>query len=1477
MAQDAELRLKVSLDLAFFRQQLAGLGQASAGYKMPVQVHFDRRSIQNELNTLGANIRRRNYFLEVKTNLSKEIDNAKKLADALRALESGKVTGGAVGTSGTFRQRLEKIDTATIRNIYTAAAKEGILAFSEETNKSKSALITALNKAAQDASQGFLNGFSAQNSAIRKAAGDYGDALLKGLRKTLRSQSPSREMFDIGEDAGKGFELGLLRSMELAEQSATRKMRRMLDRLARIALMASGMSAAEISRQTGAFQGGSGIAAPSWMATVPPSTGGGGGGRLLPPGPTFAALGGTAFGSQKYLPTDLSGELKQILKGAAFAFVDALRAQSRTTKILDLGGGQAALPGGRIAGILPPAGGRETRFDYLQRRISEAYARSGLREAGVLSEGGGGGVFLPPGVGRTPSPYRGGPSGFPADGMMGPSSSKGYEALTRLSGALRSGNEFFSKTRLPLAGAIEELAGEFGNATKQVLLYGTAYKGLAFLIDLPNQALNASKSLQTFNNQLEAITGSSQKADQAFNFVDTLATRFNIPLESARQGFVKLYASMAPAGFSSAQIEDLFTGISKASATLGLSSDKVDRVTYAFAQMASKGQLMSEEVSGQLGDVIPGALSIMAEAARMDIATFKKAMEDGVFVGKTFEQVMSNVPIVLENRFGKGAAGAAKTLQGSMNALAISTQKFYESFEPIVAIGAAAIFPAIAGAVEEASNAVKAFSAAMQGNEGPSKMLEGNTAQIYNILQQVKEIFTALSSVIKGIAPTLGLLAQGFLNIANAIAQFINTPIGGFLADFAAKAGIALVAVQLLAKTGIANLIAQLILLARNTSLAGGGLIAFGTTLGKTGIAVRLFRLALTGIVGAVIIAGIEKLIQSIGRMANRLGDARKSAVAAAQAIRSMSNAELVGEKGKVQRNIFLLQKIQRAGGKVSGTDVSAVEALGMNVARIPGKGREFGGAVDKNLIPAYLSRQEDLLKEIDYAYKNLDQPQKALGEVDLGAGKGADGSADKVQRYRRDLRGAAQSNYEDEKRTLDLKLQKKLIDETEYKLALANLALTRDQAQANAVYDATMADIVASKMSAADKELAKSDAILQKNKALSIATKDYELAKKAAVIELAKPFQEGLRQENLEIEKQEALIQNLKRGITQLTPEQEAYFAVEEKLLGLSKKQIDAIKPQIENYRKMLELRAQNMQLIQLETALTTKKNEVGGIGAGLRMGFYGSAAQTYETTLLQPGATPEYARQMAELETRAMQLQSVFGGIQNAIGGIGDAFGTMMTQGITSMIQGTATAQEVFSSFLKAVGDALLQAASQMIATYIAIGIAKAFAGMGSPMGLEGATKQASKLSSTAGFGAGTFTGFASGGYLAGGFQAFADGGMVTGPTLGLIGEGGEPEYVIPQSKMRSAMDRYAAGARGPSVIPTSADAGGGEAMAAMMSPIDVRYTVERINSVDYVTADQFQVGMAQAARQGAAQGEQRTLRRMQMSASTRRRIGL
>ena len=51
------------------------------------------------------------------------------------------------------------------------------------------------------------------------------------------------------------------------------------------------------------------------------------------------------------------------------------------------------------------------------------------------------------------------------------------------------------------------------------------------------------------------------------------------------------------------------------------------------------------------------------------------------------------------------------------------------------------------------------------------------------------------------------------------------------------------------------------------------------------------------------------------------------------------------------------------------------------------------------------------------------------------------------------------------------------------------------------------------------------------------------------------------------------------------------------------------------------------------------------------------------------------------------------------------------------------------------------------------------------------------------------------------------YASGGYVNTPTRAMIGEGGEGEYIIPESKMYEAMQRFGRGQRGQSVVPSTA----------------------------------------------------------------------
>lgn len=88
-----------------------------------------------------------------------------------------------------------------------------------------------------------------------------------------------------------------------------------------------------------------------------------------------------------------------------------------------------------------------------------------------------------------------------------------------------------------------------------------------------------------------------------------------------------------------------------------------------------------------------------------------------------------------------------------------------------------------------------------------------------------------------------------------------------------------------------------------------------------------------------------------------------------------------------------------------------------------------------------------------------------------------------------------------------------------------------------------------------------------------------------------------------------------------------------------------------------------------------------------------------------------------------------------------------------------------------------------------------------------------------------------------------AFAQGGVVGRPTLAMVGEGGEREYIVPESKMAAASANYLAGARGGSVL-AGATAGGAPVINVTTGP------VMEFNGERYVTVADMERAMRATA---------------------------
>ena len=153
----------------------------------------------------------------------------------------------------------------------------------------------------------------------------------------------------------------------------------------------------------------------------------------------------------------------------------------------------------------------------------------------------------------------------------------------------------------------------------------------------------------------------------------------------------------------------------------------------------------------------------------------------------------------------------------------------------------------------------------------------------------------------------------------------------------------------------------------------------------------------------------------------------------------------------------------------------------------------------------------------------------------------------------------------------------------------------------------------------------------------------------------------------------------------------------------------------------------------------------------------------------------------------------------------GIGQAFGQAMTVGLDELVSGTKSAQEVFADFLKNIANLLLQVAGQMIATYVAIGVARTFAGVPASSGTGSAVNTIQDGSA-----------FNLPGNIIslGGPDFAANGGPVKSGSPYIIGERG-PELFVPRSNGRIVPNgRFGGGSGGDVSVVVNVDAKGSSA---------------------------------------------------------------
>lgn len=143
------------------------------------------------------------------------------------------------------------------------------------------------------------------------------------------------------------------------------------------------------------------------------------------------------------------------------------------------------------------------------------------------------------------------------------------------------------------------------------------------------QFVQAAADMEKFQVGLQAVSGDAALAKEQMNFVRQMATRAGVDVGAAAQAFLGLAAATKGTAVEGEPTRKVFEAVSTAMAKAGKSSAETQNALLALSQIASKGTVSMEELRGQLGEALPGALQAAANGLGITTQDLIKLVENG--------------------------------------------------------------------------------------------------------------------------------------------------------------------------------------------------------------------------------------------------------------------------------------------------------------------------------------------------------------------------------------------------------------------------------------------------------------------------------------------------------------------------------------------------------------------------------------------------------------------------------------------------------------------------------------------------------------------------------------------------------------------------------------------------------------------------------------------------------------------------------
>jgi tape measure domain-containing protein len=234
----------------------------------------------------------------------------------------------------------------------------------------------------------------------------------------------------------------------------------------------------------------------------------------------------------------------------------------------------------------------------------------------------------------------------------------------------------FQANAKPVLNALNQVDSKLKQTSRSLRATGESFsrmgRELGLVVSLPLAAMGAASikaaaDVQSLEASLTSILAKFNKEgniDDAIasemQFLKETAEELGVSLQSIQKPYVQYLASSKDSLEVTRKTAKSFLGLSTA---LGLPAAQTQLIIKALQQMQSKGTVMAEELRLQLGDSVPGAVDLFAEAMGVGTKEFLKLMEQG----KVSSKVLQDVAAVIDKKYGAAIQKGSRNIRASTN------------------------------------------------------------------------------------------------------------------------------------------------------------------------------------------------------------------------------------------------------------------------------------------------------------------------------------------------------------------------------------------------------------------------------------------------------------------------------------------------------------------------------------------------------------------------------------------------------------------------------------------------------------------------------------------------------------------------------------------------------------------------------------------------------------------------------------------